>query len=144
MKIISPHRETTDDVFLSSNLKGKDVISSKGVDAGSVKDFYTDTKILNGLVVKYKWTTYFIDAVHIHEASKDAVILTIHPYYLLIGKEVYDTEGRYLGVIKTVTRETNSNEPDTIIVKKSWWAQRKAISSDKVQEAKETVIIDNN
>jgi len=144
MKIISPNRRSTDTLFNSKALQGKKVLSEKGAYAGTLTNIFTDTESFNGIGVTYKRTEYFVDSVHIHKASKDAVILTIHPFYLLIGKQTYSETGEYLGKIIDVTREGNRNKAGNIVIKKHFWSSKLSIKTEKIMKAKEVVIVDNN
>lgn len=144
MKIISPNRRSTDDLFTTKELQGKRVISERGADSGIITNIYTDTKSFKGVGVKYRRTEYFIDKTHIHEASEDAVILTIHPYYLLIGKKAYSKDGTYMGKVKDITRKGNRNKADTILIKRHFWSTTQSLKTSKIVKAKEVVVIDNN
>ncbi len=96
------------------------VLSKSGTIIGKVVNvcLHPKTLRLEGIVVSRGLgkKKIYIGQRYINQFSGDAVILTIEPSLLLVGKRVFGKDGKIVGKVKEVIRRAQSNEVASIIV----------------------------
>jgi len=106
-----------------TKLLGKKVLTKSGFILGNVKEVLFDQKSysIDGIVAQ-KYPLFskkiYIGKEYFQSISEKAVILSIEPAILFIGKKVVDSEGKVLGKAKEIIRQDNSNSVKEIVVKK--------------------------
>ncbi len=96
------------------------VLSKNGFRVGWVKSvqMHPEKLAVEGIVVSQGafHKQLYIGKEYIDHVSDDAVILTIDPPILLIGKKVVTYEGEVVGKVKDVKRQGNSSDIETLQV----------------------------
>ena len=126
-------------VELSSYLKRR-VYSKSGEYIGKVYDVLSDNMTIEGVLIKGK-KNIFIGKEFFQSESKKAIVLNIEVVLNLFNKKVYDSVGRYLGIVKKVLRKSNSNTFSELIVKKSFYKKPLRIKKKEVSVAKKNIIL---
>lgn len=134
-------RDGVEDALPSKQVVGNTVVSAKGREAGSVDGFFFEDDGVIGLDVSYDHESYFIDIAFVEEYQKEAVMLTIQPFYVLQGVYVYDDDGRYLGKVADVTRAGSMNDIEEIVVKRHPFSKALSIPAADIKTAHDSVIL---
>ncbi|MGM5479898.1 MAG: PRC-barrel domain-containing protein [Nanobdellota archaeon] len=122
---------------------GKKVYSKSGDLVGTVSDIILSPKhSLKGLMVKNKkLSTIFIGKEYIKDLTPISIMLQIDPVLLLIGKYVFDADGKKLGKVIDLKRETESNTYEAIIIKKKPFSKPETIKKEFIDVAKKNIIL---
>jgi len=106
--------------FQLSSIVGKQVIAENGEVVGKVKDIaFSANKVVGVYMGRALGSSVLIDQDHIREFNADSVILKINPVTALIGKLVFDKDGKKLGKITQLVRTDHKNDFTDILVKKN-------------------------
>jgi len=117
MEIISTQH--IDKHYNLSSIVGKKVISSSGQVVGRVKEVAYDlTKVL-GIIVNGTFGKVLIGREYIDHLNTDSVILKINPVTTLVGKLVFDRDGKKIGKVAKVVRANTINDFTEVMVKKN-------------------------
>lgn len=119
---------------------GKKVVSKSGAIIGKVSDIVLSDKGIHGLVFKHGFHSTCLDKQYIQDVS-DAVILGIDPVTSLVGKLVFDADGRKLGKVTKVGRKGCSNLFVDLAVKKRFFSKELRIPKDHVAVMRKNVIL---
>jgi len=103
-----------------STVVGKKVIAENGEIVGKVKDVAFYMNKIVGLYVKSSGIDMvLIDVAYVDQFDADAVTLKVNPVTSLVGKIVFDKDGKMIGKVVQMIRKTNSNDFSEVIVKKN-------------------------
>ena len=128
---ISAKEYDLEEEFKLKVIIGKRVIANDGQELGKVRDVVIkDFNVIGVIFSKNVGQKYFVDSVHIHSLTPEAVILKIKPYTSLIGLEVLDKNGKILGKVKHVERENTSNNLSGFTVKVGFFKKTTFKASD--------------
>ncbi|MFT4326203.1 MAG: PRC-barrel domain-containing protein [Candidatus Woesearchaeota archaeon] len=116
----------------------KRVLAKSGESVGKVKELILDTGKITGLIIRGK-CEFFIDYQYVDEVSK-AILLSISPITRLLGKKVYDSDGKKLGKVKDILQKANTNQIKEITVKKSI-IKTLIIPATEIEIAEENIIL---
>ncbi len=119
---------------------GKKVFSKSGAYVGRISDVYTKNNSMRGILVKSRVKIFF-DKDYIHTDSPDAIMLSIDPVTHIIGRVVFDSEGRKLGKVIGLERKDNSNSYSSIVVKKRLISKPFVVSKGEIETCKKNCIL---
>lgn len=119
----------------------KKIISHSGNPCGRILDIFIQDGKLAGFAVIRGFRTYFIGSEFVENDSGEAVVLSIEPVYLLIGKSVFDSEGRRLGRLNRLVRNDRSNEFAAIVVKRKFYTPGMTIPASHIAVSKHNIVL---
>jgi sporulation protein YlmC with PRC-barrel domain len=143
IEIISP---TDRNILKFASMKdyiGKKVVSKSGKTIGSVKDVLFTENGIKGIIVTRGLSKFYVDSSHFNAVSNKAM-LSIDPIILLVGKEVFDVDGRRLGKVTEVIRKNNTNDFEAIIVKKRIYSKAIEIPKSNIDVLKKNIILNKS
>ncbi len=117
---------------------GKKVFSQSGEKIGKVKDVVFDRGVHRGFLLNNK---LFIDKEYFTKNFEDAMMLEIEPVTSILGKAVYDVDGKRIGKVKDIERKNNSNDYVALLVKKNIFSKPIVIEKKKVDVTAKNVIL---
>ncbi len=144
IKILSREVKNLKNIEKASSYIGKSVYSKSGTLIGRVYDVALKNDIMQGIFVLSKLNKLnrlFIGKEFFRSESKKGIVLKIEPVTSLIGKKVYDAEGRKIGKVIELKRKSNSNNYTDIIVKKSLIGKPIIIPKKHIDLAKKSIIL---
>ena len=104
----------------SEDVLGKEVIDKNGHILGVSDKLYIEPKTLRVLGISvdkgFLRKGMIISTPYIREVAKHAIFLTIQPFFLLKGKEVFGSHGGRIGKVTSVEAKGNSNDVAAIMV----------------------------
>ena len=125
-----------------SSIIGKKVIAENGEIVGRVKDVAFSMNKIIGLFVKAMGIDrVLIDITYVDQFDADAVTLKINPVTSLVGKLVFDKDGKKIGKVIQIIRKTNINEFSEAIVKKGAFSRIQRISKSDMAVIDKNIIL---
>lgn len=141
ISILSNKVETLNGHQSLNSLVGKKVYSKSGDHIGKVKDvLYLNTQI-SGITVWMGLRKLFIDREFFGDSPDDVLFLTIDPIFLLMGKQVFDVNGRLLGKVSAIKRNSTKNLFNSLIVKKNIISKPLEVKHSDIQTMKVNIIL---
>lgn len=119
---------------------GKKVYSKEGNIVGIVKDLFIGKGAMTGFFVLGR-RKLFIDKEYVASESEKSIMLSIEPVLLVIGKKVFDSDGRKVGYVSGIDRKSNSNNYVALLVKSNLFSKAFSIPKEDVEVFKENVIL---
>lgn len=109
------------DNFKLKGILAKKVIADNGEIIGKVKDIAFDLNKVIGIYVAgpFGLGNILIDKDYIDQMLGDSIVLKINPLTSIIGKLVFDKDGKKLGKVKEIVRNNQANDFKEIIVRKN-------------------------
>lgn len=141
--MVSISKSEKDPLGMSSIRKqlGKKVFSKSGDRVGVISDVrYTKDKV-EGFVVQRRIKKVFIGREFLSGTSKEGIVLSIDPVTLLIGKKVFDADGKKLGKVSRVERTGSSNELKALVVKKHFFSRGISVPKSHIDVSKKNIIL---
>ena len=124
-----------------STLLGKKVFTDKGYCIGRVRDLaFTSTKVI-GVYVRSGLKKMLIGSEYIESFEADSIILKVTPISLLKGKLVFDKDGRNLGKVVDISRQSSSNEFSDVLVKRNIFRKPVRISRQDMEVIDKNIIL---
>jgi sporulation protein YlmC with PRC-barrel domain len=123
-----------------SSYFGKKVYSKTGGLIGVVYDVILKKGVMIGILVRGKRKT-FIGKEFFGSQSKEGIILKIEPVTSIIGKQVYDSDGKRIGKVIGLNRRSCTNAYSDILVKKSIIRRAFSIPKKDIDMAKKSVLL---
>ncbi len=120
---------------------GKKVISKSGDIIGKVQDFRFSKNTIEGIVVMRNISRLFIGHEFISGVSDEAVVLSIDPVTMLVGKKVFDADGKEMGKVARLVRKGSSNSFEAVIVKKNIYSKGMKFPKADVEVSKKSIIL---
>jgi sporulation protein YlmC with PRC-barrel domain len=142
-EIISSKIKDLDKSINLSSYIGKKVYSKSGEIVGKISDVVIHNNCMNGVIVKGK-KELFIDKAFFEEDSEDAVMLSIDPVINMIGKQVYDSEGKKIGKVVDVERKSNANAFTNIKVKDKVYSKPIIVPKKDIDTAKDSIMLNKS
>jgi sporulation protein YlmC with PRC-barrel domain len=118
---------------------GKKVFSKSGNYVGKVREIMFRDDALSGLIVSGK-ARVFVDREYIASDSGTAVMLGIDPVILMLGKQVFDSEGRKLGKVTGLDRKSTANTFSAIMVKRNIFTKPFMVANGDISVTKTNII----
>jgi len=120
---------------------GKQVVSKSGEQIGTIVDvLFTDKGVKGIVVASGPFSRFYVDLSFFSTIS-DKAMLTINPVILLVGKEVFDSDGKKLGRVSTIKRKGNSNDLEAVVVKKRIYSKGIQIPASDIDVMKKNIIL---
>ena len=138
---ISTKTKTPDSMDSVRNWVGKHVISKSGDVIGKVQDFKFLKNTITGIVVMKKLSRIYLGIEFVSAVSQDSVMLSIDPVTMLIGKKVFDVDGKDMGKLVQLVRKGNNNSFEAIIVKRKFYSKGIKIPKADVEISKKNLIL---
>ena len=120
---------------------GKDVISKSGERIGRVYDMVFTGGTVAGIIIMRRLSKMFIDREFLRGVSAKAVTLSIDPVTMILGKQVFDADGKKLGKVAKLIRKGNSNALSAIIVKKRLYSKGIKVPREDIEVSKKNIIL---
>jgi sporulation protein YlmC with PRC-barrel domain len=139
-KIISSRLDSLKGTESFMEYLNKKVFSKSGEYIGRVRDVISYSDKIAGAVINGKYN-YFIDEKYFESDSKKALVLSINPVFSLIGKKVYDSQGRKIGKVIGIKRDTTANKFKALIVKKHFFLKPFFIPKGDIEVSKKNIIL---
>ncbi|MBS3090818.1 PRC-barrel domain-containing protein [Candidatus Pacearchaeota archaeon] len=144
IEVLSESLYSPERTFDVMKLRGKKVITSKGLVMGKVKKVIVGRKSFNieGIIMgrKFSFKKIYIGESYFQSMSEKALILSIEPSFLLIGKKVLNNEGKVIGKVKEVMRKGDSNDFESLIVK-SFWKKSFTVKSGEIKFLGKSIVL---
>lgn len=118
----------------------KKVYTLSGNKLGTVKDILFANGKITSLLIKGR-NENIIDFKHIKPEINDRIMLSIDPISLLLGKTVFDKEGKKLGKVKSINQIDNKNEFTEMTVKRNIFTRSQIIKAAEIETLKENIIL---
>lgn len=120
---------------------GKAVISKSGDSVGKIYDIAFSKSTMEGVVVVRKLSKFFIDKKFLNAVSDKTVMLSINPVVMLLGKQVFDADGKKLGKVAGLARKGSTNNFDALIVKKNLYSKQFKVPKADIKVSKKNIIL---
>lgn len=140
IEIISKKVKTLEKANRFARYMNSKVYSKSGEYIGKVYDVVFDKVRILGVLVAGK-KRIFIDKQFIGKISEDAIVLNIEPVTSMIGKQVYDAEGKKIGTVSGLQRKSNANTFSDILVKRAIYRRAFSIDKKEIGVAKKNIIL---
>jgi sporulation protein YlmC with PRC-barrel domain len=114
---------------------GKRVVSKSGIYLGRVKEVLMSDYTVQGIVVG----KLFIDKQYF-ASTIDKIMLTIDPVTLMLGKRVYDADGKKLGNVLSIVR-SGANDFSEIQVRKNVIKKPVGVPKADISTTKTNIIL---
>jgi len=141
IKVISEGKKNLSKMESFRQYIGRTVISKSGDKVGKVHDIMFSGNNVGGIIVMKKLSKFFIDKKFLGPVSDRTVMLSIDPVLMLVGKEVFDADGKKMGKVVDISRKTNSNNFDYLFVKRKLYSRMMKIPKSEVDVAKKNIIL---
>jgi sporulation protein YlmC with PRC-barrel domain len=120
---------------------GKEVISKSGERIGKVHDLRFSGNSVTGIVVRRRLSRLFIDKEFIAGGSGGTIMLSIDPVTMMLGKQVFDADGKKMGKVSKVLRKGSSNTLTAVMVKKRMYSRGIKIPKEDIDVSKKNLIL---
>ncbi len=142
MKILSTKRKQPLKLDSFRDIIGKKVISKSGNSVGRVHDILLSGKGIAGIIAsgRLRFSRLFIDEEFFGRVT-NAVMLSIDPVISLIGKQVFDADGKKLGKVVSLVRKGNENDFKAVVVKRRIYSKSVEIPKTDVDTFKKNIIL---
>lgn len=141
IRVFTPRKEKVD---LSERIKsviGKKILGKNGEVVGKVKDIVAKDDAIEGILVRRRFTTYFLDLEYIEDLYAESVLLKIDPAVRYIGMQVFDSEGRKIGKVVDIQQKKTTNAIESIIVKRHVFAKQKEVAVSDIEVSQKNIIL---
>ncbi len=125
---------------LFSSYKGRKVFSKTGDLIGRVKDLVIEKNSLAGFKIGGK-VSLIIGREFVATDTPEALLLSMDPVPLLVGKQVFDAKGRLLGVVSSLDRKTFGNTFSSLVVKRRFYSKPIVIPKDRIDVCEKNIIL---
>lgn len=131
---------------LTTNLRsylGKKVYSKSGDIVGSVQDILLNSKhSFQGIMVKTGLrSSLFIGRKYVKELTPVSIMLSIDPVTSLVGKFVFDADGKKLGRVFELKRSSDANSFYALTIRKHRFSKPRDIPKEHIHVAKKNIIL---
>jgi sporulation protein YlmC with PRC-barrel domain len=138
--------EFPDEQLVTANgIIGNKVIALNGDHIGKIDDLYINPKDLNVEAVKVNKgilkCDLYVGKNYINRLDGDAALLNITPLEEIVGKDVYDSNGKKIGTVWKVKSIGATNKLVSIVVSQEDCKIDLDISEDKVKSVGESILL---
>lgn len=129
--------------FHLSKIVGKKVIAQNGEVVGRVKEVAFDLNRIIGFIVQGKIGVgqMLVDVHYVEQYHEDSVILKISPVTSLIGKIVFDSDGKRVGRIKELVRAGTANDFTDLMVSRGAFRKAQKVPKSDMQVVGKNIIL---
>ena len=127
--------------FRLSRISGKKVIADNGEVIGNVKDLAVAKDKVVGIYCSSSAGEVFIARSFVRAFDSDSIILKISPATSLVGKIVFDRDGKRIGKVFCVARVGTSNQIKQILVRKSPIAKPVSVPKKDIDVMDKNIIL---
>ncbi|MCB9361979.1 hypothetical protein H6504_00955 [Candidatus Woesearchaeota archaeon] len=138
--VLSTKFENLDGLPTARKYLGRKVFSTSGLFVGKVNDLVFKHNALAGVIVSGRYRI-FVDKEYFSSDTDDAIMLSIDPILFIIGKQVFDVEGRKLGKVVGLEKGTADNSFGSLLVRKNIISKVKKIPRSHISICKENIIL---
>lgn len=121
------------------------IVSRTGHPAGRIIDIELRGAELRSFLLFYRFRLIRLPANMVANLNdlqkKSALLLKDEPYYTLLGRIVYDAEGKRLGRVKHLYQIDHTNEFESFLVKKGIFSRTRLIEREKIQVSKKGILL---
>jgi sporulation protein YlmC with PRC-barrel domain len=130
------------DLFSLKKLAGKRVLAKNGEIIGHVSDIaIKDYKII-GIIIKRKFKDdIFIEKKFFDSFRENAVILSINPVICIEGLKVFDHNGRKVGTVSSIVRDTTKNDFSEFIISRGPLKKYLTLQKEDIETISENLIL---
>lgn len=128
----------------ASHIVGKKVIASSGKKVGEIGAIHIHPRRMSveGIVVKKGLLKRnFIGKDYIRSLNNEGAMLNIIPAPEMVGLQVYDVDGRKIGKVKRVNRESKTNNVTSIIVGRGVLKKDTVVRGSSIDEVGKNVTL---
>ncbi|MCA9477584.1 MAG: PRC-barrel domain-containing protein [Nanoarchaeota archaeon] len=137
-RILSTKVNDIEHMDFFSRYIGKKVFSQSGEKVGVVKDLIFEKGVHKGFLLT---KNLFIDKEYFNKEFDEAMMLQIEPVTSIIGKLVFDVDGKKIGKVKDIERTNHGNDYKALLVKKTIFSKPKIIEKKNVDVTKKNVLL---
>ena len=120
---------------------GRKVISKSGEKIGKIHNVRFEGHTVSGFVISKIFSKFFVGFEYIGEVSDESIVLSIDPVTELVGKHVFDADGRNLGKVSRLNRDDSKNDFESLIVKKRIYSKGILIPKKEIDVMKKNIIL---
>ncbi|MBW2996550.1 hypothetical protein KY332_04605 [Candidatus Woesearchaeota archaeon] len=136
IEVFSPRKQDINKLGSIKSFLSRKIVSKSGEAIGKAKDVLFDSKGIRGV----KGKGFYVDKSYF-KTSEDKIMLSIDPVILLLGKDVFDADGKKIGKVVKVARTGNTNNFKSIFVKRKFYSRKKEISKADISVSKKNIIL---
>ena len=140
VEIISSEFKNTLELEELTSYVGKEVFSKSGEPIGSVKEIVVHKDKIKGVIISSK-KDFYVDKEQFSLNEHEVIILKIDPIFALIGKKVYDSQGKEMGTVQDLKRKNNLNDFSELIVSKSLLYKNLKIPKKEIETTGESIVL---
>ena len=138
--VISAKVDNLSGLVSTKSYFGKKVVSKSGITLGKVTDVVLKNTVLQGVLLNGKYKL-FVDKDYFSSDLGEAIMLSIDPVIMMKGKLVFDAQGRKLGKVIDLDKNSNANTFNALIVKKSIFKKAFLIPKEEIVASKGNIIL---
>lgn len=138
VEIISNNIQDLEGFNDANTFMDKKVVSKSGAKIGSVSNIIISNYAIKAIKIGKR---VVIDKEFISEISDAAVMLSIDPITELVGKRVFDSEGRILGKVIKLVRNNNRNDYSELLIRKSIFRKPLVVPGSYVDVSERNIIL---
>ena len=138
------------DIISASNIEnhyrlketiGKKVLASNGEVIGHVSDIAYDMHKILGIYVVGGGQKVLIGRENIGQLNTDSILLKINPVTKLLGKVVFDSNGKKVGKVTKFVRSSTENDFLELWVKRTPFSKHRKIPKLDIEIIGKTIIL---
>jgi len=146
MKVIKHKGKALKDTIKLSKVYGHKVLSKEGKNLGNLREIHIDPKKLTieGVLVDRGifGESNYIGKNYIEAITSTAIILKITPITDIEGRSVYDSNGRKVGKVKSMTRSKKTNNIASIVVERGIFGGKDlVVQNSSIKEIGKSVML---
>ncbi|MDA3856612.1 MAG: hypothetical protein PF569_10240 [Candidatus Woesearchaeota archaeon] len=140
VSIVSQNIKNMEETNKFGSYLGKRVYSKSGEYVGKLKEFVAHNNDFAGMLI-YGKSNLYIDKEFFSLNSEDSIVLSIDPITILLGKVVFDADGRNLGKVIGIDRNSNLNNFKHLLVRKGSFSKPAKVSKTEISVMKKNIIL---
>lgn len=141
IRTISPTKKDISKMERFRAYLGKKVISKSGDRVGKVYDIAFSKGSMEGIIVWRGLSRYFIDRRFISAVSDSTIMLSINPVFTLVGKQVFDSDGKKLGKVVDLARKGSGNNFEALLVRRNIYSKQVKVPKSDIRVSKKNIIL---
>jgi sporulation protein YlmC with PRC-barrel domain len=142
MEVLVNKLKNVEDLPRINFYKGNKVFSKSGEYVGKVVNLVFKEHTVKGIVVRGK-ALVVLGMDFIDSNSGNVIMLKIDPVTNLIGKFVFDSNGRKLGRVVGLERNTSGNNYSELVIRKKFYRPTFTVKKTNVAVSRENIILKN-
>lgn len=138
--ISAKSRDTSRMNYFRSHI-GKKIITKSGDTFGRVFDIAFSGNTVTGIIVGRRLSKLFVGKEFVSSISSGSIMLSIDPVVMLVGKQVFDADGKKIGKVVKLVRKGSSNSFSAIIVKRKIYSKGIKVPASDIEVSKKNIIL---